>query len=124
VDVQWGKHGPMPAGWQTARVRTESSDVDTGIPADEELTLLDYNRLAWKKLATVGTRGRAHPLAIRYGWPDRFAGGEAAFLSMLRELDARPLLRARSMMLVSEWNSATLSRRLILYNFKPKLEWP
>jgi hypothetical protein len=36
----------------------------------------------------------------------------------------RSLLKERHMVLVSRWNSATLARRFLLYNFRPKLEWP
>jgi hypothetical protein len=28
------------------------------------------------------------------------------------------------MALVTEWNAAALNRRMIRYNFRPKLEWP
>jgi hypothetical protein len=124
VNVQWGKHGVMPIGWESIRINTESSDEDTNIPADTVLTLLEYNQLTWKKLSTEGTRGRAHPLAVRHGWPSSFPGDVAAFTSFTREIDIRPLLKERRMVLVSRWNSATLARRFLLYNFRPKLEWP
>jgi hypothetical protein len=124
IDVQWGKHGPMPAGWQTLTIRTEDSDTDTKIPADRDMTLLEYNRLTWQKLSTEGTRGRANPLAIRYRWPSTFEGSSADFTTFAREIDPRDLLDRRSMMLVSRWNSGPLARHLVFYNFRPKLEWP
>ena len=124
VDVQWGKHGPMPEGWSHQTIETEAADGDTGIPAEREMTLLEYNRLSWLKLSTEGTRSRQHPLSIRYGWPSRFAGDFAAFTSFTREVDVRGLLELRKLMLVSQWNSGPLARYLLLYNFHPKLEWP
>ena len=124
IDVQWGKHGPMPAGWRQITVATEESDGDTGIPDGLTVSLEDYNARSWRKLSTEGTRGRDHPLAVRYGWPARFNGTLAAFTSFTREIDIRPLLEKRSMMLVSRWNSGSLARQLLFYNFRPKLEWP
>jgi hypothetical protein len=124
IDAQWGKHGPMPAGWRQISVATEESDTDTGIPAGLTVSLDDYNTRTWRKLSTEGTRGRDHPLAVRYGWPARFDGTLAAFTSFTREIDIRPLLENRSMMLISRWNSASLARQLLFYNFRPKLEWP
>jgi hypothetical protein len=124
IDVQWGKHGPMPAGWRQLEVATEESDRDSGIPDGLTLSLDEYNARSWRKLSTEGTRGRDHPLAVRYGWPARFDGNLAAFTSFTREIDIRPLLVKRSMMLVSRWNSASLARHLVFYNFRPKLEWP
>ena len=124
IEVQWGKHGPMPAGWRDLKIASEESDRDTGIPDGLTLTLEDYNARSWRKLSTEGTRRRDHPLAVRYGWPARFEGSLAAFTAFTREIDIRPLLEKRSMMLVSRWNSASLARYLLFYNFRPKLEWP
>ena len=124
IDAQWGKHGLMPEGWADLTIDTEEADADTGIPAGRQITLFEYNRLSWLKLSTQGTRSRQHPLAVRHGWPSRFEGDLAAFTSFGREVDARDLLERRMLMLVSQWNSGPLARHLLLYNFRPKLEWP
>ena len=34
----------------------------------------------WRRLSTEGARQKAHPVARRLGWPERFTGSEAAFL--------------------------------------------
>ncbi len=63
-------------------------------------------------------------LALRHQWPTRFTGDFSAFVAFTKELDIRPLLTRQPMTLVSRWNSATLARCLVFYNFRPKLEWP
>lgn len=123
IDVQWGKHGPMPRDWRRLSIATEESDSDVGIADGQEMTLLDYNRATWRKLAT-GTRAKHHPLAVHHRWPTRYEGDVSSFTTFSREIDVRGLLARRAMMLISRWNSGTLARYLILYNFRPKLEWP
>jgi hypothetical protein len=124
IDVQWGKHGLMPSGWQSQTVETVDSDEDTEIPEGRIMTLLEYNKLTWKTLSTRGTRARDFALARRHRWPSRFAGDFPAFLSFNRQIDIRPFLTRQPMILVSRWNSAALARCLLFYNFRPKLEWP
>ena len=62
IDVQWGKHGPMPAGWRQITVATEESDGDTGIPDGLTVSLEDYNARSWRKLSTE-RNARARPSA-------------------------------------------------------------
>lgn len=123
-DTQWGKHGPMPDGWPELSIETEEADGDSGVPPGRPMTLLEYNRWSWLKLSTRGTRGRDHPLAVQHGWPSSFHGDFAAFTSFSRKVDVLELLNRRALILVSRWNSGTLARRLLFYNFRPKLEWP
>jgi hypothetical protein len=109
VDVQWGKHGSMLAGWP---------QLTPAIAAE------DNNAAAWRRLSTEGARQKSHPVARRLGWPERFTGSEAAFLRFSRLIDPLPMLEKSKMMQVTRWNSATISQRFLPYNFRPKTEWP
>jgi hypothetical protein len=103
VDVQWGKHGTMPSAWPD-RARE--------------------NATTWRRLSTEGARQKAHPVARRLGWPERYPGSEAEFLRFPRLLDPLPMLERSKMARVTRWNSATISQQWLPYNFRPKTEWP
>jgi hypothetical protein len=125
VYVQWGKHGSMPRGWQQMRIVAEEGESDAGqTRADVPITLLEYNRGTWKKLATEGRRAPDNPLARRAGWPDRFPGSWDAFQQFTRSMDLAARLARTKLALVSRWNSGPLNRWLVRYNFRPKTEWP
>jgi hypothetical protein len=125
VYVQWGKHGSMPAGWQGQEIEPDEGDAEAKyLPANGPITLERYNRAAFEKLTKDGARMPDHPIARRGGWPTRFAGSWLDFSTFPRSVDPVTLLKARRMVLVSRWNSATISQRFLRDNFKPKLEWP
>lgn len=125
VLIQWGKHGPMPAGWKSLEIVAEEGETESGFyPLGEPITLERYNRGTFDKLSTVGVREADHPLARRSGWPRRFSGNWAAFSTFGTPVDVLRPLRTKRMILVSRWNSATINQHFIRYNFKPKLEWP
>jgi hypothetical protein len=125
VFVQWGKHGSMPLGWASQPIEADAGETEAGFyPIGTPITLEVYNRGTYQKLSTEGARAADHPLARLNGWPRSFAGSWAEFSRFDRPVEVLGLLRARPMILVSRWNSATLNQRFLRYNFKPKSEWP
>lgn len=125
VYVQWGKHGSLPDGWRSLHITPEVTEVPDGIPmATGAIPLPAYLDASFRKLSTSGRRLPGHPLARRLGWPARFTGTSREFVTFDRSVDPVPLLDRQGSMLVSRFNSGPLSRWIIPYNFRPKLEWP
>jgi len=125
IDVQWGKHGSMPAGWQQQTIEAAANEIEAGeLPAGEPITLERYNRGTFEKLRAEGARAADHPLARVNHWPRTFTGSWDDFSRFTKSVDLRARLKQRNMVLVSRWNSATLNQRFLRYNFKPKVEWP
>ena len=125
VYAQWGKHGSMPAGWRKQEIEADPGDAEAAyLPADTPITLERYHRAVFQKLVKEGPRAANHPLARRGGWPRRFEGTWTDFSTFPRTVDLLALLRTRRMVMVSQWNSATINQYFLRYNFKPKLEWP
>src|SRR5262249_32831459 len=123
VNVQWGKHGSLPAGWEKLKIRPDAGDVERAyMNLSQEVSLLDYNRATYEKLHTEGRRLPDHPLGRR--WPRTFAGSWADFVRFDKFVDIRSMLEKREMAAVSRWNNATLQQRFLAYNFRPKTEWP
>jgi hypothetical protein len=125
VNVQWGKHGSLPAGWETLPISASDGDIERKyFPPDRPLTLLQYNEATFRKLSTEGRRLRDHPLARRLGWPERFIGSWKDFVDFSRSIEPLELLDRTKMAKVSRWNSATIDQQFLPYNFRPKTEWP
>ncbi len=103
VDVQWGKHGTMPVGWQALALDNEET---------------------YRTLHERGRRDHGDPRAHRAGWPSRFDGTWNGFVSFSRLVDPVTLLARNRMVKVSRWNSATVQQHFLRYNFRPKIEWP
>ena len=124
VNIQWGKHGSLPENWREQRIRPYVSELPDGIPQSvQPIALEEYLDGAYRKLSSSGRRLRDHPIAARFGWPDRFSGRREDFLSFPREVDMRSMLTGHTV-LVSRFNNATLNRWILPYNFRPKTEWP
>jgi len=104
VNVQWGKHGSLPYGW------------------DKLVPILDDNMATYRKLHTEGRRLPDHPLGRN--WPRRFEGTWSDFIAFNKEIDIRSVLKKKEFMAVSRWNNAVINQRFIAYNFRPKTEWP
>jgi hypothetical protein len=119
VNVQWGKHGSMPAGWEDLKLLRDSS-----APGSEPISLKVYNEETFRILSTRGRRLAEHPLGVRGGWPVRFSGAWTAFSDFSRLVEPLELLDRKRMALVSRWNSATINQHFLGYNFRPKTEWP
>lgn len=117
INVQWGKHGSMPVGWQQLKVRRDAS-------AGEAISLELYNRETFRTLSTEGRRLPDHPLGVRDKWPRKFSGDWQAFSNFTKLIDPLRWLKAGRMARVSRWNSATLNQYFLRYNFRPKTEWP
>lgn len=125
VNVQWGKHGSMPAGWESLPVQANAGDIERQyLPLDTPITLKQYNEATFRKLSTEGRRLLDHALARRLGWPDRFQGTGKDFVDFSRVIEPRPFLERAKMVRVSRWNSATIDQHFLPYNFRPKTEWP
>jgi hypothetical protein len=125
VNVQWGKHGSMPHGWESLSIRANEGDIERKyLSLDRPISLKEYNEATFKKLSTEGRRLMEHPLSRRLGWPDRFAGDWQAFVDFSRPIDTQEWLDRTKMVKVSRWNSATIDQHFLPYNFRPKTEWP
>jgi hypothetical protein len=106
IEVQWGKHGSMPLGWQEIG--------DGAVLADMQRT--------YKRLHTQGARDAGHPLARN--WPTHFTGSWEEFVDFSHEVDPRDWLRAHQMMIVGELANAIIFWYFLRYNFCPKYSWP
>jgi hypothetical protein len=125
VAVQWGKHGSMPLGWQEQTIEPEDGETEAAfLQTGESISLAEYNRATFERLATEGARAADHPLARRSGWPRGFRGNAADFVSFTKPVDVLRLLREKRMIAVSRWNSAVINQQFLRYNFQPKLGWP
>jgi hypothetical protein len=125
VNVQWGKHGSLPHGWESMPIVADEGDIERKyLPVGTSISLTDYNRATWQKLHTEGRRLKDHPLSRRLGWPDRFDGDWTQFVAFTRIIDPLPLLDGHRMVSVSRWNSAVIDQQFLAYNFRPKTEWP
>lgn len=125
VNVQWGKHGSMPFGWESMSIVGDTGDLERAYYAvGKPIALAEYNRGTWRKLQTEGRRLIEHPLARRLQWPDRFTGTWERFVDFSRPVDLAAAIKAGNLMSVSRWNSAVINRHFLAYNFRPKTEWP
>jgi hypothetical protein len=125
VNVQWGKHGSLPQGWEAMTIVADPSDIEHQyLTIGTPIPLLEYNRGTWQKLLKEGRRAVDHPLAHRLGWPDRFDGSWDKFADFSRVVDPVPLIDRHGMVSVSRWNSAVINQQFLTYNFRPKTEWP
>ena len=123
VNVQWGKHGSMPFGWESMPIVGDQGDLERAYYATgKPIPLADYNRGTWEKLRVEGRRLKEHPLGKRLGWPDQFTGDWERFIDFSRRVDLESAIGGQ--MVVSRWNSAVINQHFLPYNFRPKTEWP
>ena len=125
VSVQWGKHGSMPHHWEGIKISPTPGDAELKYyDSKDAITLSRYNEGTFRKLSTEGRRLPNHPLGVRFGWPVRFSGSWGDFIDFSKLIDPIQLLNKKRLAAVTRWNSATINRHLISYNFRPKTEWP
>jgi hypothetical protein len=125
VNVQWGKHGSMPVGWENLQIVAGAGEAEKSYyPLNQPITLRQYNEGTFRKLSEEGRRLADHPLGLRQGWPRRFAGTWNDFINYSRLIDPLRLLDKTRMARVTRWNSATINQHFLPYNFRPKTEWP
>jgi hypothetical protein len=125
VNVQWGKHGSMPMGWEELKIVGDRGDSENKYyPVDQPISLKLYNEGTFRKLSEEGRRLPAHPLGTRAGWPAKFSGKWEDFTNFSRNIEPLELLEKNKLAAVSRWNSATLNHHFLRYNFRPKTEWP
>ena len=121
VNIQWGKHGSLPVGWEEMTIVAEG-EAEKQI--DQTITLKQYQERTYRKLSEEGRRLPDHPLGQRLGWPRKFKGRWEDFVNFPRFVEPLQLLTRKKMALVSRWNSATINQHFLTYNFRPKTEWP
>ncbi|MGH9851616.1 MAG: tetratricopeptide repeat protein, partial [Blastocatellia bacterium] len=125
VNVQWGKHGSMPIGWQEMKITADAGDAERKYyPVGEPITLKRYNEGTFRKLSEEGRRLPNHPLGVRLGWPQKFTGRWEDFVNFSRLVDPLISLNKTKLARVTRWNSATINQHFLTYNFRPKTEWP
>ncbi len=125
INVQWGKHGSMPVGWEELKIVAHPGDAERKFyPLNEPITLKQYNEGTFRKLSEEGRRLANHPLGVRLGWPPKFVGAWNDFVDFSRQVEPLVLLDKTKLAKVSRWNSATINQHFLTYNFRPKTEWP
>jgi len=106
INVQWGKHGSLPVGWEKM--------LGTAIYQDMRRT--------YRRLHTEGHRELNHPLARN--WPRTFEGSWEDFIDFSKSVEPLELLDAKGMVMVSRWTNAVIDQYFLRYNFRGKKEWP
>jgi hypothetical protein len=125
VNIQWGKHGSLPVGWEEMTIVANPGDAEKKYyPLDQPITLKKYQEGTFRKLSEEGRRLADHPLGLRLGWPLKFKGKWEDFVNFTRLVEPLRLLDKTKMARVSRWNSATINQHFLTYNFRPKTEWP
>jgi hypothetical protein len=125
VNVQWGKHGSMPAGWEDLKIVGDRGDAENRYyPVDRPISLKLYNEGTFRKLSEEGRRLPSHPLGVRAGWPTKFSGKWEDFTNFSRSIEPLEWLEKNKLAAVSRWNSAAINQHFLRYNFRPKTEWP
>jgi len=125
VNVQWGKHGSMPVGWEELKIVGDRGDAESKYyPNDRPISLKMYNEGTFRKLHDEGRRLPNHPLGVRAGWPGKFTGTWNDFISFSRPIEPLDWLDKHKLAAASRWNSATINQNFLRYNFRPKTEWP
>jgi hypothetical protein len=125
INVQWGKHGSMPFGWEELSIVADAGDAESKYyPLGPPISLQRYNEGLYRKLAGEGRRLAAHPLGERHGWPKKFTGTWNDFIDFSRRIEPLELLDKGKLAMASRWNSATINQYFLFYNFRPKTEWP
>jgi glycerophosphoryl diester phosphodiesterase len=123
VNIQWGKHGSLPYGWEDLQIQAHAGDIESGyLDMQRPVRLEECNRQTYRKLNIEGRRLQDHPLAV--AWPKRFEGTWMDFIKFDKEVDIQAAIERRSAMAISQWNNAALQQHFLRYNFRPKTEWP
>ena len=110
VNVQWGKHGPLLAGWE------EKIGVDSQVPEYPDFQTLEFNRLRKEHYLAEGH------YADR--WPKRFEGELDEFINFPVEIDLEGKLDEHEIIFVSRYTNAVISQWCVPYNIAPKVDWP
>jgi hypothetical protein len=125
VNVQWGKHGSMPVGWEELKIIGDRGDAENKYyPVDRPISLKLYNGGTFRKLSEEGRRLPNHPLGRRAGWPQKFSGTWNDFINFSRVIEPLEWLEKDKLAAITRWNSATINQHFLRYNFRPKTEWP
>src|SRR5499426_2726978 len=125
VNIQWGKHGSLPVGWEEMTIVADPGDAEKKYyPLGQPITLKQYQEGTFRKLSEEGRRLADHPLGLRLGWPLKFKGRWEDFVNFTRLVEPLRLLDKTKMARVSRWNRATINQPFLTYNFRPKTEWP
>ncbi|MEO6725776.1 MAG: tetratricopeptide repeat protein [Blastocatellia bacterium] len=125
INVQWGKHGSLLAGWEQMAIVATGGDAERNYyPLNHPITLKQYQEGTYRKLTEEGRRLADHPIGVRLGWPRKFTGTWNDFTNFSRLIDTRLWLNKSKLARVTRWNNATINQYFLPYNFRPKTEWP
>ncbi len=123
VNVQWGKHGSLPFGWEDLKLQATARDIERNyLDLKQPSTLREYNLATYQKLHKEGRQFADHPRVS--AWPLKFEGSWEDFVRFEKEIDIRPHFSERRKTALSRWNNADLQQNILAYNFRPKTEWP
>lgn len=105
-EVQWGKHGSLPFGWQSLY----------------EGRLLGDMQATYRRLHEQGRREQENPLARE--WPRRFEGSWAEFVDFSAPVNLSAGASREGVAWASRWGNAVICTHVLRYNFCPKHDWP
>lgn len=117
VNVQWGGHGSLPAGWKKIRpeqISVKYEYVDKPAAIDNMRTRFEEHKKSTKR--------PDHPLAK--GWPTYFEGDWDDYTAFDKYIDLTALIREKKMVIKSQWPNAVIDQYFLEYQFFPKREWP
>jgi len=114
ISIQWGQHGSLPIGFEN--ITPVAVYPITGIKKKLRTLQARYNQ------AIIGRKNPDHPLGK--SWPEKFKGTYKDYTTYTKELDIRPILRKKKMIIISKWPNAVIDYYFLHYNFFPKKEWP
>ncbi|MBA7599254.1 MAG: hypothetical protein GH143_05260 [Calditrichaeota bacterium] len=114
INIQWGQHGSLPVGWE--KLKPEAIYPITGIKREVKTMQTRYQS------AIKGRRLPDHPLGK--DWPERFEESYKDYTTYDKNIDLRPLLQKKKMIIVSKWPNAVIDHYFLDYNFFPKIEFP
>ena len=126
VNVQWGKHGSLPDGWESMPIQADEGDIERKYLSIGNADLSP--RLQPRHLAEVADGGQASERASVVATAPmarhvRRRLGPIRRVHASRRPDSHWLDRHR-MVSVSRWNSAVIDQQFLAYNFRAKTEWP
>ena len=121
VNVQWGKHGSMPVGWEELKIIGDRGDAENKYYPDRSADLVEaVQRRHFSQAVTRKAGGyRIIRSAVRAGWPKKFSGNWNDFINFSRLIEPLDWLDKNKLAAVSRWNSATINQQFPPLQFPP-----
>lgn len=117
VNVQWGGHGSLPAGWENI----PSEKISVKYAHIERAIQIKDLRARYEEIKR-SVRSPNHPLTRI--WPKKFDGTWEEYVDFSRYVDLPKLIKEKKMVVKSRWPNAVIMRYLLNYNFGAKQNWP